>query len=40
MLKIWLVVETLHFKKPCNDFGLNLNLEPGIKVVFDFVVEN
>ena len=28
------------FRKLCNGFGLNLNLEPGNKVDFDFVVEN
>ena len=40
MLVIWLVVEILLFRKLCNGFGLNLTLEPGIKVHFDFVVEN
>ena len=29
-----LVVEILFFKKLCNGFGLNLNLESGIKVDF------
>ena len=40
MLTTWLVVEILSFRKLCNGFGLNLNLEPGNKVDFDFVVEN
>ena len=39
MLTIWLVVEILFFRKLCNGFGLNLNLEPGNKVDVDFVVE-
>ena len=37
---IWLVVEILLFRKLCNGFGLNLNLEPGNKVDFDFVLES
>ena len=37
-LMIWLVVEILLFRKLCNGFGTNLNLEPGNKVDFDFVV--
>ena len=41
MLAICLVVEILLFRELCNDgFGLNLNLEPGSKVDFDFVVES
>ena len=40
MLMIWLVVEILLFRNLCNVFGLNLILEPGIKVDFDFVVKN
>ena len=40
MLTIWLVAEILSFRKLFNGFGLNLNLEPGNKVDFDFVVEN
>ena len=40
MLMIWLVVEILLVRKLCNCFGLNLNLELGIKVDFDFVVGN
>ena len=35
MLEIWLVVEILSFRKLCNGFGLNLNVEPGSKVDFD-----
>ena len=40
MLTIWLVEEISLFRKLCNGIGLNLNLEPGNKVDFDFVVEN
>ena len=36
----WLVVKILLFRKLCNGFGLNLNLEPGNKADFDFVVES
>ena len=37
---IWLVEEILLFRKLFNGFGQNLNLEPGSKVDFDFVVES
>ena len=40
MLMIWLVVGILLFRKLCNGFGQNLNLELGSKVDFDFVVES
>ena len=40
MLMIWLVVEISLFRELCNDFGRSLSLEPGIKVDFDFAVEN
>ena len=40
MSMICLVVEIQLFRKLCNGFGLNLSLEPGNKVDFDFVVEN
>ena len=40
MLMIWLVVGILLFRKLCNGFGQNLNLEPGSTVDFDFVVES
>ena len=40
MLMIWLVVGILLFRKLFNGFGQNLNLEPGSKVDFDFVVES
>ena len=40
MLMIWLEVEILLFGKLHSGFGLSLSLEPGIKVDFDFVVEN
>ena len=36
---IWLMVKILLFKKVCNGFGLNLNLEPGNKVDFDLHVK-
>ena len=34
------IMEIMLFRKLCIGFGLNLNLAPGIKVGFDFVVEN
>ena len=40
MLMIWLVVEISLFRKLCSGFSLSLSLELGIKVDFDFVVEN
>ena len=40
MLMICLVEQISLFRKLCNGFGLNLNLEPGSKVDFDFVVGN
>ena len=40
MLMVCLVEEISLFRKLYNGFGLNLNLEPGSKVGFDFVVES
>ena len=40
MLMICLVGEISLFRKLCNGFGLNLNLELGSKVDFDFVAES
>ena len=39
MSMIWLVDETPRFRNPCSGFGLNLNLEPGIQVDFEFAVQ-